>query len=495
MTPSLPFDFSSTNQIPSSIQGYISVQGQGSVFSNSSRELPRSTQDFQADIQTRNTVRSDLEQSGFTILAESPLGFAVEAPPEAYEELSGGKIELRERLLNTEFNQVRYVTHIDIVGEEQPDVLGVAFAKSKTAQIDGILIQRPRLRLGVFPSPIAPNPSRFHLRVPNDVALGLGALQAHRQGFRGEGVTIAMPDSGQYQHPFFIAHGYTVKPTITVVEGTDPSKDPVGHGTGESANIFSVAPDAVLQAIRASDDEGNLVGAISGFMRAKELNPQIITCSWGGDQLFPPSGPPDEFDQFWALEILNAIEQDIFVVFSAGNGSFTIEPQVPGVLAAGGTYMSQDLSLEASNYTSGYESPWFSNVTVPTVSGLVGNLPRAQYIMLPVQPGCIIDIGSSQPSVDDPNDDETQSNDGWALFSGTSAAAPQIAGVAALILSAKPGLKPSQITEAIVNTSIDVTNGTNHPRFSLPATVGQDPATGHGLVNASAAVQYAIDNF
>jgi subtilisin family serine protease len=230
-------------------------------------------------------------------------------------------------------------------------------------------------------------------------------------------------------------------------------------------------------------------------MKAKELKPQIITNSWGSDGPYPPPpGGPDEFDRAFALEVQDAIEKGILVIFSAGNGQFGIEPQVPGVLAAGGTYMSENLSLQASNYTSGYKSPWFEDVIVPTVSGLVGLLPRAQYIMLPIQPGCAIDINESQATADDPSDGTT-ATDGWALFSGTSAAAPQLAGVAALILGAKPGLKPAQVIEAMKKTALDVSAGRCHPRFNTPAMVGFDEATGFGLVNALEAVRFAKTNF
>jgi hypothetical protein len=100
---------------------------------------------------------------------------------------------------------------------------------------------------------------------------------------------------------------------------------------------------------------------------------------------------------------------------------------VPGVVAAGGVFIDKEGNLIASNYASGYKSPWFDAVTVPTVSGLVGMTPRAQYLMLPVPPGSEIDAAESQPTVDD-SGDGTSPADGWALFSGTSAAAPQIAG-------------------------------------------------------------------
>ena len=258
-----------------------------------------------------------------------------------------------------------------------------------------------------------------------------------------------------------------------------------------------MAPGVTLQPIRASNGNGDLVGALTGFVKAKEeVNPRIITNSWGGDVAFPPPIPdwPSEADLAFALEIFAAIEDGILVIFSGGNGQFDIAPQCPGVLAAGGVYMSAALELRASDYASAYQSP-LSDVTVPTVCGLVGLRPRAQYIMLPIPPGCLIDLDESQPTFSDPSTDGTAPNDGWALFSGTSAAAPQLAGAAALILSAKPELKPAQVIEAMTNTAIDITAGRCHPRFDELAAVGHDIATGHGLVNVAAAVKYAKEKF
>jgi subtilisin family serine protease len=375
---------------------------------------------------------------------------------------------------------------------------GVGTTKSKKLKVDGVVIEKPRFHHAVFPSPTPATSPKFHLRVPTDVAVFLNAIAAHQLGHRGQDILVAMPDSGQYRHPFFAANGYNVKPTISVVPNVNPAKDPVGHGTGESANIFAVAPDCVLQAIRASNDAGELVGAIAGFLRAKSLNPKprIITNSWGGSLPFPPGPSPDSADLTWAAEIRDAVEQGILVVFSAGNSQFSIEAQVPGVLAAGGVYLDATGNLRASDYASGYESPWFGGVRVPTVSGLVGMRPRAQYLMLPVQPNCRLDRVESLP--DPPVDlttDGTLPDDGWALFSGTSAAAPQLAGVAAWVLGAKPGLAPAQVIRAITSTAVDVVTGRCHPRFNNPAEPGVDLATGAGLANAAAAVQFARDNF
>jgi subtilisin family serine protease len=395
-----------------------------------------------------------------------------------------------------EENCVRYVTHLDIVGDKQPATLGAAKPKSKTSGIDGVVLEKPRVPNAVFPSPIPPNTFKFHLRLPEHVAFLLQARAAHQAGQRGQDVLVAMPDTGQYRHPFFTAHGYNVRTPITVVPGTNRAKDPVGHGTGESANIFAVAPACVLQAIRATNDSGDLVGAVAGFLKAKDVAPRIITNSWGGDGPFPPTRGPDEVDLTFAAEIQDAIAQNILVVFSAGNGQFSIEPQVPGVLAAGGAFVTPTGALGASNYTSGYRSPWFNGVNVPTVSGLVGMLPRAQYLMLPIPPGSMIDKDESHPDLpDDPTTDGTTANDGWALFSGTSAAAPQLAGAAAVLIGAKPNLTPAQVIQALTTTAIDVVAGHNHPRFNNLAGVGPDLATGAGLINVAAALNFAQSNF
>ena len=497
MSLRLPETFNTNSPLPDRIYGYVSVHSQGEepIFALKSDRFPTDIEQFRSTSDDRNEARRALESIGFDIIAESRIGTAIAGPAGAYEELTGGRVVTVERLMHASAGLQRYVTHIDIVGDDQPEACGCARAQSSAARIEGVLIERPRQFQDLFPAPIPPGVDRFHLRVPDDVALGLSATALHQQGIYGDGVNVAMVDSGQYAHPFFAVHHYDVQPTRTVIAGTSPTEDPVGHGTGESANIFAAAPGCTLRPYRASNNQGRLVGAFGGFLQAKAGRPDILTNSWGGDGPYPPTTPPDEYDMAWAIEIYDAVQEGIFVVFSAGNGSFTIEPQVPGVLSAGGTYMSQGLGLQASDYSSGYVSPWFQNVVVPDVCGLVGMRPRAQYIMLPIQPGCEIDLAQSQPQFTDPNDDGTTASDGWALFSGTSAAAPQIAGVAALILEVKPGLTPQQIDEALKSSAVDVVTGHCHPRFNNQASAGRDSATGFGLVDAEAATQYALANF
>lgn len=477
-------------KLPDQLVGYVAVRSPASLWNV--EPAPERSDPFHSTAEDRAAAAHACEACGLEVQQDSPLGLAVSGPAGAWEELSGALVVKRERLVAVGGARQSYVTHLDLSGDTQPEELGVGVAASAAARIDALVLEEPATAMA--PSPLPPTLSRFHLRVPDDVALLLQASRAHRAGQVGEGVRVAMVDTGFEPHPFYTARGYSVQGALTAVSGMDPANDPKGHGTGEAANIFAVAPGATLLPIRASNEQGDLVGVHSGFLMAKAARPrpQIITNSWGYDRTFPQAGAgpaplPDVRSNAVAAEILDAIEQGITVVFSAGNGQFGLEAQLPGVISAGGAYYDAALRLQASDYSSGYESPWYPGTTVPTVCGLVGMRPRASYLLLPVPPGCRIDVDRAAPFGDDPADGTT-ADDGWALFSGTSAAAPQIAGAAAVLLGAKPELTPAEVRDALTRTAKDVVRGVSNAPFDSAAAQGLDPATGAGLVDVWAAL-------
>jgi subtilisin family serine protease len=78
------------------------------------------------------------------------------------------------------------------------------------------------------------------------------------------------------------------------------------------------------------------------------------------------------------------------------------------------------------------------------------------------------------------------------VFSGTSAAAPQLAGVRALLLAKNPGLTASDLKNVLRASARDVVLGAANPasnedRGGMPAGTGADGATEAGLVDAFAA--------
>jgi subtilisin family serine protease len=69
---------------------------------------------------------------------------------------------------------------------------------------------------------------------------------------------------------------------------------------------------------------------------------------------------------------------------------------------------------------------------------------------------------------------------GFNPFFGTSAAAPHAAGIAALVLQAKPAYTPAQVKAAMVAGTVD------------NMAPGTDRDSGYGIVMATSAVQYAV---
>lgn len=184
----------------------------------------------------------------------------------------------------------------------------------------------------------------------------------------------------------------------------------------------------------------------------------MISCSWADDV---KQGPLSASQKAREAAVAHAIANGTIVVFSAGNGQFGFPGQHPDVLAVGGVFIDHDGTMKAADYASGFSSKVYTGRDIPDVSGLCGMRPRAMYLMLPVPPGCEVDRLSAEWG------DGTKPDDGWAAFSGTSSAAPQIAGVCALMKQTNPGLTSAEARDMLVRTARDVTTGNTHPRTGL----------------------------
>ncbi len=73
-------------------------------------------------------------------------------------------------------------------------------------------------------------------------------------------------------------------------------------------------------------------------------------------------------------------------------------------------------------------------------------------------------------------------------FFGTSAAAPNIAAIGALIRSARPDLSPVEVYDRLESTAADVTVRQNREGDFVQIASGVDPWSGHGFVQANQAV-------
>jgi len=284
-----------------------------------------------------------------------------------------------------------------------------------------------------------------------------------------------MIDSGFGRHPHFERGGYNIVRRSSP-GADDPGKDDKGHGTGESANVLAVAPDVTLICIKQGKS------AVGDLETALEHAPDIITCSWGwsiddvskaGLQVRDPS----MFGEMLEMEIIiaDAVSRGIIVCFSAGNGHLFFPASLPQVLAIGGATFMEDGSIQASNYASSFVSQLYPARRVPDFCGIVGSAtPGANnllpgHIMLPVPPRSDLDGENFFPP---------RKGLGWGIFSGTSAACPQVAAVIALMKSANSKLTQEEARQILVATATNVNLGLS--AMGEPAAL----ATGAGLVNA-----------
>jgi Subtilase family len=462
-----------------------------SIFEAQQQITSATVANFLSDQETVNRAVNRLQDAGFEVLQATALTINIAGSAETYQRAFNTTIIAEERMAIKQFGVVTAATFLDSPDTPLPGLISTAGTRFEDV-LEGVAIEEPRYLMAASMFP--PWRAYWHLSVPEGVSLACNADRAHRSGITGLGVRVAMVDTGWFRHPYFVGRGYRAAPVVLAPGTANSLADEDGHGTGESANIFAIAPDIdftmVKTVVGGSTESAALVNVTAGFNAAVGLNPHIITCSWGFHR---PVGPLSAADQTLAASVAAAVASGITVIFAAGNGHAGFPGQHPDVISAGGVFMNPNETLQASNYASGFISNIYPGRRVPDLCGLVGMQPRAIYIMLPLEPGDTSDVDLSGGA--HPNRDETANNDGWGAFSGTSAAAPQLAGAAALIKQACPHLTPAEIKDVLMTTARDVTTGSCNTvpgiHTGLPASAGPDTATGSGLVDVHKAVLVA----
>ncbi len=462
------------NQTLDQMTAYVSVQSLGgmSTLDGSAVINLETVNEFKSPDKSCHDACTELEQMGFRIERVSPLAIRISGTSDLFFSKMGVRFEKqRPSKLESKLELPAGAELLVPTYDTEAKLLDVG-----SDLLEGVVFPQPvALHQPASPSPNPPAPRYHHLRVPDDIVTQMNAAPVHDRGFRGQGVQAAMIDSGfHWSHPYFRERNYSLK---IARQPDGVFQDANGHGTGESANLLAIAPDVELFGI-AMDD------IIEAFQVARDdLGVRIVSNSWGSR--WPTDGPNGTWHPYWALvqaEIALCAAQGMIVLFSGGNGGMSFTASMPETISVGGAYIDGQGDLFASDYASSFDSTRFPGQHVPEICGLVGMQPRAIYITLPIPPASEIDKDLGRGKF--PNKDETGTDDGWGVFSGTSAACPMVAGVVALILSEHPNEDLNAIRNRLYNATDVVQGQSSHGDM---AGLGFDDATGHGLVNAELA--------
>jgi len=290
---------------------------------------------------------------------------------------------------------------------------------------------------------------------------------------RGAGATVAIVDSGaRVQHPDLAPNIWTNfdevpgngvdddrNGYVDDVHGVDLSStrpgqdlsDGYGHGThvagivaaaANNAGVVGVAPQAKLMIVKVlkGDGSGTTGGVAEGIRYAAANGARVINLSLVGDV-----NDPRVAEAVRAAGAANAL-----VVASAGNDGRDIDrrPAYPAALPEPNL-----LAVASTDPNQGRGISDFSNYGRLAVQVAA---PGAQIL--------------------------SSANDGgWKLMSGTSMAAPMVAGVAALAVSANPHINAVDLRGLLIQYAA---------RSNLPVSAGYVDAL-HTVLAASSAAGYA----
>lgn len=274
----------------------------------------------------------------------------------------------------------------------------------------------------------------------------------------GESVVVAVVDTGvDCNHVDLLGK---IKGWRNLMGSETVPYDKNGHGThscgiiagsGTANQLYrGVAPDASIVGIKALDDEGNgklsgLVAALDWIMENQErLNIRIVNLSLSTEE-------PSDGRDAGCRAVDKAVENGLVVCAASGNSG-------PDINTIGSPAASRRAITVGAMADMGEKGIYLADFSSrgPTSDGRIKPDITA--------PG----VNISAPC--------TGSLFGYTRLSGTSSAAPFVAGIAALMLEANPSLSPDQIKDLLISTCSQW--GPSSPNIDY----------GYGLINAYKAI-------
>ena len=261
--------------IPKIIYAQASPKSVGgvSLFDGQERIQSKTVGNFVSEPEVIARAVNRLRDAGFQILQVSSLTINIAAPASTYEWAFNTKIIAEERPVIKEGAKADTATFLDSPDTDLPGLISTAGTALATCWRESLSKNRATSWLHRCSRRSKPTGIWTCRRGFPSAAM---PIEPDRSGITGKGIKVAMVDSGWFKHPFFVNRGYRAAPVLLGPAAANPLADESGHGTGESANIFAVAPDVELLPVKI-----NFVNSTRAFNAAVGLNPHIITCSWG----------------------------------------------------------------------------------------------------------------------------------------------------------------------------------------------------------------------
>ncbi|MFD5637952.1 putative Ig domain-containing protein [Streptomyces sp. NPDC127077] len=240
--------------------------------------------------------------------------------------------------------------------------------------------------------------------------------------------------------------------------------------------VSAVCPNCSIILVEANSANDSDLGAAEN--EAVALGAKFVSNSWGGSESSSQTGEDTSYFK----------HPGVAITVSSGDEAYGAEYPATSqyVTAVGGT------ALSTSSSTRGWsESVWKTSSTEGTGSGCSAYDAKPSW---QTDTGCAKRMESDVSAVADPATGvavyDTYGGSGWAVYGGTSASAPIIAGVYALAGTPGSADYPAKYPYSHTANLYDVTSGNNgscSTSYFCTAGTGYDGPTGWGTPNGTAA--------
>lgn len=278
----------------------------------------------------------------------------------------------------------------------------------------------------------------------------------HEQGYKGEGITVAVIDTGVAPHydltrPVNRIIGFKdfinnkTSPYDDNGHGTHVAGIIAGNGYSSRGKYAGIAPEANILCIKALNNRGSgnmsdIIAAIEYAVKTKdEYNTKILNLSFGS-----PANNSYQKDPL-CKAVKEAKNAGLIVVAAAGNSGpeprTIVSPGIsPDVITVGAIDDKRTIDPsddEIARFSS--RGPTNEGLTKPDLVAPGVNINSLSHI----------------------------EEDGYISMSGTSMATPLISGTVALLLNKYGNLSPDQVKEKLINACIDLKDSKNNQGSGL----------------------------